>query len=167
MIDYLEAILDEETEESLFRQKRRRGLVFGRKKRAEEEMPLAADAASARSVALAGTTVPAQGELDQKAAGTDDRMAVPQGLGMEAQQKLSSAPLDGTARQASSMTPSQLYEALGHATRLSRTALHSGTPLPTVLTVESTTGEKNQDWEALDRAVQRDARRYDGGFSLY
>ncbi len=167
MIDYLEAILDEETEESLPRQKGRRGFVFGRKKRAEEKMPLATDAASARSVALDGTTVAAQGEMDQEVAGTDDRMAAPHGLGMKAQQKFSPVPLDWTAGQASNMTPSQLYEALGHATRLSRTALHSGTPLPTVLTVESTTGEKNQDWEALDRAVQRDARRYDGGFSLY
>ena len=37
----------------------------------------------------------------------------------------------------------------------------------TVTLVEGSSRAEHLDLETLDRAVQRDARRYDGGFSLY
>lgn len=166
MIDYLEALLDEETKETLPHPKRRRKMALGRKSLAEEEKSASTDAAPARTVALDETVATALGEIEQEA-DTGYMISALHGPGMAAQQNAPSDSLNWTTRQTGGMTPSQLYEALGRTARLSRTAFSGSSPPPTVLTVESTTGEKNQDWEALDRAVQRDARRYDGGFSLY
>ena len=65
------------------------------------------------------------------------------------------------------MGPAQLYAALRRSAGLSRLAAGGGGTIPAVLPAASAPAETGQDWEALDRAVQRDARRYDGGFSLY
>ena len=65
------------------------------------------------------------------------------------------------------MGPAQLYAALRRTAGLSRLAAGGGGTIPVVLPAASAPVETGQDWEALDRAVQRDARRYDGGFSLY
>ncbi len=56
--------------------------------------------------------------------------------------------------------------------RLARTAqavrwLAGGGTAGTVPLPSSVPGERGTDWAALDRAVERDARRYDRGFPLY
>ena len=56
--------------------------------------------------------------------------------------------------------------------RLARTAqavrwLAGGGTAGTVPLPSSVPGERGTDWSALDRAVERDARRYDRGFPLY
>lgn len=62
----------------------------------------------------------------------------------------------------------ELCQALGRTQRAVRLAEASrgGTAAQTVPVPEGAE-ERRADWEALDRAVQRDARRYDNGFALY
>lgn len=59
-----------------------------------------------------------------------------------------------------------LYAAMGTVGRVERLALgeERGQTVPLTLPVWS---QGTESVESLDRAVQRDARRYDGGFSLY
>lgn len=61
-----------------------------------------------------------------------------------------------------------LCQALGRTQRAVRLAEASrgGTAAQTVPVPEGAE-ERRADWEELDRAVQRDARRYDNGFALY
>ena len=62
----------------------------------------------------------------------------------------------------------ELCQALGRTQRAVRLAEASrgGTAAQTVPVPEGAE-ERRADWEELDRAVQRDARRYDNGFALY
>lgn len=59
-----------------------------------------------------------------------------------------------------------LYRSLRKAARVAQVAEGGREPVTVALpagTAESAGG----DWSGLDRAVERDARRYDGGFPLY
>lgn len=64
------------------------------------------------------------------------------------------------------MAQGALYTAMGTIGRVERLALgeERGQVVPLSLPVWS---QGTESVESLDRAVQRDARRYDGGFSLY
>lgn len=82
--------------------------------------------------------------------------------------------MDGAARQADLWMAREggreegtpLYEALRRTARVARLA--AGGRETVTLTLPGETAERQEgDWTALDRAVQRDARRYDGGFTLY
>lgn len=66
------------------------------------------------------------------------------------------------------MSPQELYVALGQAASVSRLAVERAAGhSPAIVTVPVPAAAERRDWEELDRAVQRDARRYDGGFALY
>lgn len=66
------------------------------------------------------------------------------------------------------MSLRELYVALGQTARVSRLEVERGQrPSPAIVTVPAPAAEGHRDWEELDRAVQRDARRYDRGFALY
>lgn len=73
-------------------------------------------------------------------------------------------PLSGT-EQAGAGAPA-LYEAMIRARRGARASVGTANTLTVTLPGE-VSSQQPPDWTALDRAVQRDARRYDGGFSLY
>lgn len=59
-----------------------------------------------------------------------------------------------------------LYAQLGQARQIAQAAMGGREVTPFALT-ESLEQRTTADWGELDRAVQRDARRYDGGFFLY
>ncbi len=59
-----------------------------------------------------------------------------------------------------------LYAQLGQARQIAQAAMGGREVTPFALT-ESLEQGTTADWGELDRAVQRDARRYDGGFFLY
>lgn len=59
-----------------------------------------------------------------------------------------------------------LYAQLGQARQIAQAAMGGREVTPFALT-ESLEQRTAADWGELDRAVQRDARRYDGGFFLY
>lgn len=66
------------------------------------------------------------------------------------------------------MSLQELYVALGQTSRVSRlVAEREAGRAPAIVTVSVPAAAERRDWEDLDRAVQRDARRYDGGFALY
>lgn len=66
------------------------------------------------------------------------------------------------------MSLQELYVALGQTARVSRLAAEREAGCaPAIVTVPVPAAAEGRDWEDLDRAVQRDARRYDGGFALY
>lgn len=58
-----------------------------------------------------------------------------------------------------------LYQALQRSGRAARLA--AGGRETVTVTLPGKTAGAAEDWDGLDRAVQRDARRYDGGFTLY
>lgn len=60
-----------------------------------------------------------------------------------------------------------LAEAVFRAERVARFVQNPGRRLTVTLPEERAAGGETLTAEALDRAVERDARRYDGGFSLY
>ncbi len=71
-------------------------------------------------------------------------------------------------QESGGMSPRELYAALGRTARVSRLAAEGAAGgSPAIVTVPAPAHEARRDWEDLDRAVQRDARRYDGGFALY
>ncbi|MFR2156800.1 MAG: hypothetical protein ACLS43_06595 [Evtepia gabavorous] len=59
-----------------------------------------------------------------------------------------------------------LYAQLGQSRQIAQAAMGGREVTPFALT-ESLEQRTTADWGELDRAVQRDARRYDGGFFLY
>ena len=59
-----------------------------------------------------------------------------------------------------------LYAQLGQARQIAQAAMGGREVTPFALT-ESLEQRTTADWGELDRAVQRDARRYYGGFFLY
>lgn len=69
-------------------------------------------------------------------------------------------------RQTKQAARGALYAALGKVGRVERLILgeEQGQVVPLALSGRS---QRAETVEHLDRAVQRDARRYDGGFSLY
>ena len=80
-------------------------------------------------------------------------------------------PLPGQGelpQESGAISPRELSVALGQTASVSRLAVErEARHSPTVVTVPVPAAEVRRDWEDLDRAVQRDARRYDGGFALY
>lgn len=78
-------------------------------------------------------------------------------------------PVPGELPQESGgMSLQELYVALGQTARVSRLAAEREAGCaPAIVTVPVPAAAEGRDWEDLDRAVQRDARRYDGGFALY
>lgn len=75
-------------------------------------------------------------------------------------------PMALTERQAKQTARGALYAAMGKVGRVERLILgeERGQAVPLALSGWS---QRVETVEHLDRAVQRDARRYDGGFSLY
>lgn len=80
-------------------------------------------------------------------------------------------PLPGQGelpQESGGMSLQELYVALGQTARVSRLAAErEAGRVPAIVTVPVPAAAEGWDWEDLDRAVQRDARRYDGGFALY
>ena len=80
-------------------------------------------------------------------------------------------PLPGQGelpQESGRMSLQELYVALGQTASVSRLAVErTAGHAPTIVPVPVPAAEERRDWEDLDRAVQRDARRYDGGFALY
>lgn len=161
MIDYLEALLEEDREEEegkplyLPRQRtlrRRKGqtedtFVRPPEQRADFEEPFREERGEDAS--------PLPGEEPLREEGEEpDTASV----------SVSFRPLSGT-EQAGTGTPA-LYEAMIRARRGARASVGTANTLTVTLPGE-VSSQQPPDWTALDRAVQRDARRYDGGFSLY
>lgn len=75
-------------------------------------------------------------------------------------------PMALTESQAKQAARGALYAAMGKVGRVERLILgeERGQTVPLALSGWS---QRAETVEHLDRAVQRDARRYDGGFSLY
>ena len=144
MIDYLEDLLEEETAVeltgALLAPVGRRTLPFW-----EEEEPPARERQRAEGGDVAEDPLPAREEEETRRAG---RFSWAEGL-----------------------EPARTGAA-GLLTALTRTAWAAGVVrqqgrvLGTELPGE-VPGPKGLDLETMDRAVQRDARRYDGGFPLY
>lgn len=75
-------------------------------------------------------------------------------------------PMALAERQTKQAARGALYAAMGKVGRVERLVLgeERGQVVPLALSGGS---QRAETVEHLDRAVQRDARRYDGGFSLY
>lgn len=106
--------------------------------------------------------------------------AAPGGLGWEVPERQEGVwpageavepPLPGQGelpQEGGGMSPRELYVALRQTASVSRLAVERAAGhVPTIVPVPVPAAEERRDWEDLDRAVQRDARRYDGGFALY
>lgn len=165
MTDYLQALLDQEREETPPRWHDRGG-PWVRRSGPKKGRPAAPGGASWEEGQLeesASLSAPAAQAVLAEPAGqgedlADQRWSDPAGPRGE-------PTLPQPGRQP--MGPAQLYAALRRTAGLSRLAAGGGGTIPAVLPAASAPAETGQDWEDLDRAVQRDARRYDGGFSLY
>ena len=142
MIDYLEDLLEEEgavelTGRPLF--------PVGRR-----TVPLWEEEVSLRSGASSRKGTPAEGAVGQ---GRDQRTDAGRPSWDEEAVPLRSAGV-------------RLLEGLRRAELAAGAIRHQGNPVTVTLPEEGIPG-KGLDLERIDRAVQRDARRYDGGFSLY
>lgn len=141
----------------------------------EEVVPLAAE----RGTPLEESDLAQQGaaeglDLLAEAAAAPEEIAWPVSesrergwpTGETAEQPL---PVPGELPQESgAISPQELYAALGQTASVSRLAVErEARHSTTIVTVPIPATEARRDWEDLDRAVQRDARRYDGGFALY
>ena len=143
MIDYLEDLLEEETVVELTG---RPLLPVGRRTvpfREEEE-------ASLRSGPSSKKGTPAEGAVGQ---GRAQRTDAGRPSWAEEAVPLRSAGV-------------RLLEGLRRAELAAGAILHQGSPVTVTLPEENLPGT-GWDLERIDRAVQRDARRYDGGFFLY
>ena len=143
MIDYLEDLLEEEgavelTGRPLFPVGRRTAPLWE-----EEEVSLRAGPSSKK-----GT--PAEGAVDQ---GKDQWTDAGRPSWAEGAVPLRSAGV-------------RLLEGLRRAELAAGAIRHQGNPVTVTLPEEGIPGG-GLDLERIDRAVQRDARRYDGGFPLY
>lgn len=141
----------------------------------EEVVPLAAE----RDILLEESDLAQQGaaeglDLLAEAAAAPEEIAWPVSESRERgwpAGETAEQPLPGQGelpQESGAISPQELYAALGQTASVSwlaveREARHS----PTIVTVPIPATEERRDWEDLDRAVQRDARRYDGGFALY
>lgn len=99
-----------------------------------------------------------QGEETVGAAAARDAAALPTARGA-----LEAALAEGQRRETAQGALYAAVERLGRVERLAEGA-RQGQAIPLTLPVQPGGAA---GVEALDRAVQRDARRYDGGFSLY
>ena len=163
MIDYLEEALTEEQEEETLQQGRRTAVRPPKKKRPEEPEAGGAKSLQAEEAGQEEIRVPSED-------GTEETLEqvlspeewVPPAL-REVLRKEGRLPLAEERTEAAGI----LLQALSRTGRSLR-ALRSG---PGVLTVslpgESGGTAAGTDLESLDLAMQRDARRYDGGFPLY
>ena len=142
MIDYLEDLLEEEgavelTGRPLF--------PVGRR-----TVPLWEEEVSLRSGPSSKKGTPAEGAVGQ---GRDQRTDAGRPSWAEEAVPLRSAGV-------------RLLEGLRRAELAAGAIRHQGGPVTVTLPEEGIPG-KGLDLERIDRAVQRDARRYDGGFFLY
>ena len=98
--------------------------------------------------------------------GGEEREAASAGDGAVLLEKRGALPMALAESQRKQAAQGALYAAMGKVGRVERLALgeERGRAVPLTLPVWS---QGTETVESLDRAVQRDARRYDGGFSLY
>ena len=159
MMDYLEALLGQAGEEEWMASSRR--VILGRRTTVQAGDPSEEEeTAEGESLLLQsgeGSGAP-EGDLSLKG-------ETPVGEELEG--------MDGTARRADLWMAREggreegapLYEALRRTAQVAQLA--AGGRETVALTLPGETAGRQEDWTALDRAVQRDARRYDGGFTLY
>ena len=177
MRDYLEEWLEGESGAVLPRRQRGGAGTVRRSsgQEGEEVVPLAAE----RGTPLEESNLAQQGageglDLLAEAAAAPEELAWP-----VSERREWAWPTGGTAEQSlliqgelpqegGEISPRELYAALGRTAGVSRLAVERAAGhSPAMVTVPAPSYEIRQDWEDLDRAVQRDARRYDGGFALY
>lgn len=177
MRDYLEEWLEGESGAVLPRRQRGGAGTVRRSsgQEGEEVVPLAAE----RGTPLEESNLAQQGageglDLLAEAAAAPEELAWPVSERRERKWpagETAEQPLPGQGelpQEDREMSPQELYVALGQAASVSRRAVERAAGhSPAIVTVPVPAAEARRDWEDLDRAVQRDARRYDGGFALY
>ena len=126
----------------------------------EENGGGAAGQASGKQIGNDGARMVWTEKLEAGGDGTEEKMSGPTAAEQTA------LPMALAERQARQAARGALYTAMGKVGRVERLALGEErgrtVPLPLPAWPQGT-----ETVEHLDRAVQRDARRYDGGFSLY
>lgn len=177
MRDYLEEWLAGELGGVLPR--RQRGGTGMARRNPEQEGEEAVTLTAGRDTLLEEGNLAQQGEAEEldllaEAAAAQEELAWPVSerrervwpAGETAEQSL---PIQGELPQeGGEISPRELYAALGRTARVSRLAAEGAAGRsPAIVTVPAPVHEARRGWEDLDRAVQRDARRYDGGFALY
>lgn len=160
MIDYLELLLGEEREDGLS--------LFGRQVVLEQNRAVRSGDWAAEEARREGVeTLPQEegtGGLLWRAEAAGEGPSVADALAVAEGTAEGAVWLAERAEQGA--RGSALYEALRRADRVAQPAT-GGRDTVTVTLPGETAGRQTADWSALDRAVQRDARRYDGGFPLY
>ena len=160
MIDYLEQVLEGEEDETLWQEKRRVAVAPPGKESAQEAPAVMRSAVRADGPEESGPVPAAEGPEEEfglmpETEWTGD----PEDRGDPWEDWLPRT--DGTGE-----TAGALLGDLRRARRGSRAA-RSGQRVMTVTWPVTENAPAGLDAEALDLAVQRDARRYDGGFALY
>ena len=162
MIDYLEEALTEEKEAENLPQGRRTAVRPPKQKRPEKPEADKEGSVRAEGPAQEETRVPSDQGTEEPMENVLSLEEVPSEL-QKALRRDGRLPLAEERAEAAGV----LLQALSRTGRSLR-ALRSG---PGVLTVslpgESGGTAAGTDLESLDLAMQRDARRYDGGFPLY
>ncbi len=161
MIDYLEEVLEEEREETLSQS--RRVAVRPRSGRPAGEP-------GTESAAAAGAGAEDRGEARAAPAPAEDGETAPGEIAAV------EAPEDARGSSWGDWLPrtegetgaaSALLGALARTARSVRAIRGSAGVMTVTLPPAERPANRGVDVEALDLAVQRDARRYDGGFELY
>lgn len=162
MIDYLAALLGEQVEEETVEALSGRQVAVRRKRTATTGGQ--ENAGGERN----GEALPGEErETDVRFEETDDWQGAAPGLDtLAAVEGEDRAGIWLAETRAGREGGNALYEALGRTARVARLA-GGGRETVTVTLPSGPVEHSGEDWSALDRAVQRDARRYDGGFALY
>lgn len=158
MIDYLAAVLGEVQEELEGLAPRR--VVLGR--RAAPEARGAEDEAGEREER---SLSPAEAEktlwLEEGAEGETPVLAA-----LDRAEETAATASRWTAAGGREEDGGVLYRSLRKVARVAQVAEGGREPVTVALPAGTAEGAGG-DWSGLDRAVERDARRYDGGFPLY
>ncbi len=161
MIDYLEEVLEEEREETLSQS--RRVAVRPRSGRPAGEP-------GTESAGAAGTGAEDPGEARAAPAPAEDGETAPGEIAaVEAPENALGSPWGDWLPRTEGETgaASALLGALARTARSVRAIRGSAGVMTVTLPPAERLANRGVDVEALDLAVQRDARRYDGGFELY
>ena len=158
MRDYLEAWLSEEV--SVVLPDPVQSVRRSRRTKQSEEEGISAGQTSGKQMGDDGARMAWTEKLEEGGGMREEKASGP----MAAERAAVPAAL--AESQVKQATRGALYAAMGKVGRVERLALgeERGQAVPLALSGWSQRGETV---ESLDRAVQRDARRYDGGFSLY
>ena len=161
MIDHLEELLEESREDPLTGSRRAAVLPAGSSpaREPEEEKRPAAASEPPEAADGAGSAV--------REIGAESGRALPEASDRTPETETDPAWGDWLPRtEEGTEAAGLLLRALSRAGRSAR-LLRTGSGVVTVTLPETGAGSGGLDVEALDLAVQRDARRYDGGFTLY